>query len=793
MPPLRAHAFPAANKIFVDRETPQRTFEDAAFTIPAGRSIVRVFYGVGGQGKTALCRELWRKTAIDPSYAFLRRAELDLHDRQRDDPDLLLVWIRNGFAEAGVNLPAFDLALAITWEATRGEQPFPKLTKPWLRRTMAAADITLGEAPLELKFWLHGEMASKIVGEAAREVPGLGLLPRIGGWAIDKGKRAYLEWRRDELKELYRDGELKKPYELSALLPWMLAQDLNHHLAAHRDDRFVLFIDEYERVFDEAGASARWEENPFDSHVRTLIRDTNGLLAVFFSRERLPWGNDPDWHDDLEDKDAQHLLGGLVAKDADEFLRAIPIEAAEFRQAIIDGAREEPRPDAPVYPLMLDLQVEHWRTLVAKKEALTPDRFQVSAPTFEGRRREIVARVLREYGLPLQTTIERLSVARRFDRAAFEHVVKTFGTGLPLDSFEHIARLSFVARKDDEFLTIHNVVAETIRETLDPERRRTSIEALLDHYSARMKVDSPRDVTDAAVTALTEAAFLRRAKGIDGFVAWLEAASRIVIDAGRYSSAAQWWRETLDVVEASLGPDHPDTAMSLNNLALLLWHQGDYEGARPLYERALAICEKVLGAEHPLTAAGLSNLAHLLRAEGDLAGARPLSERALEIREKALGAEHPDTAASLNNLASLLQDQGDYEGARPLYERALAITEKALGAEHPLTSTSLNNLALLLQLQGDYEGARPLHERGLAIDEKAYGDKSQQPRASAEQYWSQERSRAVVPEGHRHRRKGAPSRSFADPALSQQLRPPAAGYGPLRRGSAARASRACGT
>jgi Tetratricopeptide repeat len=73
---------------------------------------------------------------------------------------------------------------------------------------------------------------------------------------------------------------------------------------------------------------------------------------------------------------------------------------------------------------------------------------------------------------------------------------------------------------------------------------------------------------------LTEAAFLRRAKGIDGFVTWLEAASRIVIDAGRYSSAAQWWREALGAVEASLGPEHPDTAASLNELALLLKIRG---------------------------------------------------------------------------------------------------------------------------------------------------------------------------------------------------------------------------
>src|SRR5262245_42398512 len=111
MPPLREHAFPAANKKFVDRVPPQRAFEDAAFAIPTDRSVVLVFYGVGGQGKTALCRELRRKTdpVVDPSYKFLRRVELDLHGRQKDDPDLLLVWIRNGFADAGVEMPAFDL------------------------------------------------------------------------------------------------------------------------------------------------------------------------------------------------------------------------------------------------------------------------------------------------------------------------------------------------------------------------------------------------------------------------------------------------------------------------------------------------------------------------------------------------------------------------------------------------------------------------------------------------------------------------------------------------------------
>jgi hypothetical protein len=121
MSPPREAALPAANRIFVDREQPQQLFENAAFSIPTNHAIIRVFYGVGGQGKTALCRELMRKTdaSVEPSYSFLRRAVLDLHGRVKSDPELLLVWIRNGFADAGVVLPCFDLALALMWEGTR--------------------------------------------------------------------------------------------------------------------------------------------------------------------------------------------------------------------------------------------------------------------------------------------------------------------------------------------------------------------------------------------------------------------------------------------------------------------------------------------------------------------------------------------------------------------------------------------------------------------------------------------------------------------------------------------------
>jgi CHAT domain-containing protein/Tfp pilus assembly protein PilF len=179
--------------------------------------------------------------------------------------------------------------------------------------------------------------------------------------------------------------------------------------------------------------------------------------------------------------------------------------------------------------------------------------------------------------------------------------------------------------------------------------------------------------------------------------------------------------QELTWTEKTYGPDHPDTAFSLNNLAFLYYIQGAYAKAEPLYLRALAIREKALGPDHPDTATSLNNLAGLYHSQGAYAKAEPLYLRALAIRAKALGPDHPDTATSLNNLAGLYVDQGAYAKAEPLYLRALAITEKALGPDHPTTATSLSNLAFLYNGQGAYAKAEPLYIRSLAIWEKALG------------------------------------------------------------------------
>ena len=178
---------------------------------------------------------------------------------------------------------------------------------------------------------------------------------------------------------------------------------------------------------------------------------------------------------------------------------------------------------------------------------------------------------------------------------------------------------------------------------------------------------------------------------------YLDAHATILWKMGRYDDAEPLFRHALAIDEKTLGPNHPDVATWLNDLALLLADQGNYRDAEPLFRRALAIDEKVLGPNHPGVATDLNNLASLLNAQGNYRDAEPLYRRALAIGEKTLGPNHPNVASHLNNLALLLKAQGNYRDAEPLYRRALAIDEKVLGPNHPNTILHRNNLNALLE------------------------------------------------------------------------------------------------
>jgi Tfp pilus assembly protein PilF len=76
------------------------------------------------------------------------------------------------------------------------------------------------------------------------------------------------------------------------------------------------------------------------------------------------------------------------------------------------------------------------------------------------------------------------------------------------------------------------------------------------------------------------------------------------------------YRRALAIDEASYGPDHPEVARDLNNLAGLLGHSGRRGEAERLFRRALAICDARLGPEHPHTILVRKNLAEFEASRG---------------------------------------------------------------------------------------------------------------------------------------------------------------------------------
>jgi len=294
------------------------------------------------------------------------------------------------------------------------------------------------------------------------------------------------------------------------------------------------------------------------------------------------------------------------------------------------------------------------------------------------------------------------------------------------DLLEPLTRYSLVRiDPDGRTYTIHRLVQEVLRDRMfGLARARWAERAVRVVNAAFPEVEFKTwPLCDRLIAHAKAAAGLVETYRFD-----FEEAGRLLNQAGyylreraRYAEAEPLYRRALEIVEKALGPEHPDVAASLNNLALLYHRQGRYAEAEPLYRRALEIREKVLGPEHPGVATSLNNLAALYYSQGRYAEAEPLYRRAREILEKALGPEHPDVAASLNNLALLYDSQGRYAEAEPLLRRAREIREKTLGLEHPNVATSLNNLAELYRAQGRYAEAEPLYRRALEISEKALG------------------------------------------------------------------------
>ena len=288
---------------------------------------------------------------------------------------------------------------------------------------------------------------------------------------------------------------------------------------------------------------------------------------------------------------------------------------------------------------------------------------------------------------------------------------------------------SLVAQAKDEDgsakgFVMHRLVQDFARRAMTEERRGEALREALGWVNDAF-VGDPQDVRNWAVLdplaphALAVALRADEAR-IPEPTGRLFGQLGVLLDLkARYVEAEHLKRRGVAIGEATLGPDDPELATRLNNLAELLRRTNRPGEAEPLIRRALAISEKSLGLDHPDVAIRLNNLALLLKQMNCAGEAELLYRRALKIDEASYGPDHPEVATGLSNLVELLRTTNRFDEAEPLIRRALAISEKSLGPAHPDVAIRLSNLAGLLAATNRLDEAQQLCRRALTILEKS--------------------------------------------------------------------------
>ncbi|MFB4285077.1 FxSxx-COOH system tetratricopeptide repeat protein, partial [Nonomuraea sp. MTCD27] len=426
------------------------------------------------------------------------------------------------------------------------------------------------------------------------------------------------------------------------------------------------------------------------SHVRSWLDHLSTGHVLITTRRDVPWpGTQSVTLNVLDESPSEHLIAKVSGYEQPEHHADVAAIAAElgYLPLALEQAAAYIRQSRKSPGRYLDLLRRHPARMYAKSAA-------------GGTAEQTMARL---WDTHLQAIRERDEA----EGLQAEHLLRTLACYAP----DNVPRTLLLGDADDpdlddalELLASYSVIirlCEDERETVSMHRLFQAVVCNgLDYHNPRTHA-----AREDALTRLAQALPADPDRNVSGWPVWRDLLPHIDALARRH-------RE---------GTEPEELGRVLNQAAVFSIRQGRHLYAQDLCSRALAITDTALGPDHPNVAIRLGNLAASFRALGRPGEAVPLDERALAITEAAFGSDHPSVAVWLGNLAASYSDLGRPGEAVPLQERALAITEAAFGPDHPTVATLLGNQAASFHALGRPGEAVPLQERALTITEAAFG------------------------------------------------------------------------
>ena len=204
-----------------------------------------------------------------------------------------------------------------------------------------------------------------------------------------------------------------------------------------------------------------------------------------------------------------------------------------------------------------------------------------------------------------------------------------------------------------------------------------------------------------------------------------EAASLLVFVAGDIQSrfdVAEIWSRLAETMLRRMGGHDSLWGWLFNNRGAMRSKQGRLAESLDDARAAVAAKERVGGPDSPDVAQSLGNIANCLAQLGQADGALPFIERSVRILESALGPDHPRGAFMLSNYGEVLNELGRFTNAEEVARRALAIFEREFGADDLLVTYPLTALGVACLGAAKVPDALSILERAAVLCEAKESD-----------------------------------------------------------------------
>jgi len=234
------------------------------------------------------------------------------------------------------------------------------------------------------------------------------------------------------------------------------------------------------------------------------------------------------------------------------------------------------------------------------------------------------------------------------------------------------------------------------------------------HFSLNAKSDP-----ELAKTLFSEALALYRTVPGDqrmGIASTLGALSGAAQWSGNFANAEQLVRDSMNLLGATVGRNHPNYAVAMANLGYLLMQEGKYAEAEQMLNESMQIERGDFGLDNQRVASIEANLGTVYQREGDPVRAMKMTQDALRIISERLGPEHYMVGYFMDAVAKLYLDAGNLDAAESTARQALKIYEKSLPSRHLYVAATRHLLGEALLRRGRLKDAEAELRTALDID-----------------------------------------------------------------------------